>query len=142
MLGNWNRTTNLGRVVAAPGLIFAEDNDVVPDLIWISRERLVEALESDGHLHSAPELGIEVLSPGRANERRDREAKLKLYSLRDVSEYWIADWQTRSIDVYRRKDAQLKLLKALKETDTLESRLLPGFSAPVSTVFSGVPDTK
>ena len=141
VLGNWNRTTNLGRVVAAPGLIFAEDNDVVPDLIWISHERLLESLESDGHLHSAPELVIEVLSPGRANERRDREAKLKLYNRRDVGEYWIADWQTRSIDVYRRKDAQLKLLKTLEETDTLESPLLPGFSVAVSAVFSGVPNT-
>jgi len=114
----------------------------VPDLIWISHERLVESLESDGRLHSAPELVIEVLSPGRANERLDREAKLKLYNRRDVSEYWTADWQTRSIDVYRRKDAQLKLLKTLKETDTLESPLLPGFSAPLSAVFSGVPNTK
>ena len=139
VLGNWNRTTKLGRVVATPGLIFAEDNDVVPDLVWISNGQLTQSLESDGHLHSAPELVIEVLSPGRANERRDREAKLQLYSRRGVSEYWIADWQTRSIDLYRRKDRELELDKTLNETDMLSSPLLPGFSCPVSDVFSGVP---
>jgi Uma2 family endonuclease len=139
VLRNWSSSAKLGSVVAGPGLIFAEDNDVVPDLVWISTARLAESLESDGHLHSAPELVIEVLSPGRANERRDREAKLKLYSRRGVGEYWIADWKTRSIDVYRRNDTGLELEQTLAETDTLESPILPGFSCPVSAVFTGIP---
>lgn len=142
LLGNWNRTSNLGRVVVAPGLIFAEDNDVVPDLIWISRERLIESLESDGHLHRAPELVIEVLSSGRANERRDREAKLNLYSRHGVGEYWIVSWQTKTFDVYRRKEARLQLEKTLSESDTLESPMLPGFAFQVSDVFAGIPNAK
>ena len=139
VLGNWSSSARHGSVVASPGLIFAEDDDVVPDLVSISTARLSESLESDGHLHSAPELVIEVLSPGRANERRDREAKLNLYSRRGVVEYWIADLKTRSIDLYRRKDRELELDMTLNETDMLSSPLLPGFSCPVSDVFSGVP---
>ena len=55
-------------------------------MVWISRERFAAALEPDGKLHAAPDLVVEVLSPGSTNERRDRQAKLKLYSRRGVRE--------------------------------------------------------
>jgi len=139
VISNWNRVANPGRVVMAPGLIFAEDDDVAPDLVWISNERLVSCLEPDGKLHDAPELVIEVLSPGGANERRDRVAKLGLYSRRGVNEYWIVSWQTRTVDVYRTDEGALKLAGNLAETDTLESPLLPGFSCRVAALFERIP---
>ena len=141
-LRDWNKKKGLGRAYFAPGLIFAEDDDVAPDVIWISRERLETALWADGKFHEAPELVIEVLSPGSVNERRDREAKLQLYSRRGVSEYWIVDWRLRSIDVYRRDEAQLHYVGTLLETDTLESPLLPGFSCAVGVLFEQIADTE
>lgn len=138
-LETWNEEAGLGEVAIAPGLIFAEDDDVAPDIVWISNSRLAVALQSDGKLHDAPDLVIEVLSPGSVNERRDRDAKLKLYSRRGVSEYWIASWQTRTVDVYRRDGAELKLVGTLGETDTLQSPVLPGFSCPVSVLFARIP---
>lgn len=134
-LENWNRKTQTGQVNFAPGLIFAEDDDVAPDLIWISNERLAVALCEDGKLHHAPELVIEVLSPGLTNEKRDRDAKLKLYSRRGVDEYWIVDWLMRSIEVYRRENAALHLIDTLRGGDTLDSPLLPGFSCVVESLF-------
>ena len=77
-LDRWNEKAGLGEVAIAPGLIFAEDDDVAPDVVWISNSRLAVALRPDGKLHDAPELVIEVLSPGSVNERRDREAKRSL----------------------------------------------------------------
>lgn len=138
-LWNWNSTSRPGRVVIAPGLIFAEDDDVVPDVVWISNERLSVALEADGKFHEAPELVIEVLSPEKVNERRDREAKLQLYSRRGVSEYWIVDWMLRQIDVYRRDQAQLHHVATLEESDTLEPPLLPGFACSVASLFERIP---
>jgi Uma2 family endonuclease len=134
-LENWNRQTGIGQVNQAPGLIFAEDDDVAPDLVWISKARRDIALADDGKLHAAPELVVEVLSPGRANERRDREAKLGLYSRRGVEEYWIVDWRRRQIDVYRRSELALNLVVTLQESDNLETPLLPGFSLPLATLF-------
>ena len=139
VLDAWNRQTSRGVANLAPGLIFADDDDVAPDVIWISNERLAAALGPDGKLHSAPELVVEVLSPGSANQHRDREAKLKLYSRRGVSEYWIADWRSRSIAVYRREDLQLALAATLFDTDTLSSPLLPGFSCTLADIFRGIP---
>jgi Uma2 family endonuclease len=116
-------------------VIFADDDDVAPDVVWISHTRRAAALGSDGHLHAAPELVVEVLSPGSTNERRDREAKLKLYSRRGVLEYWIVDWRTQQVEVYQREDLALHLVATLHPTDRLTSLLLPGFSCEVATLF-------
>lgn len=131
----WNRKVQSGQANLAPGIIFAEDDDVAPDLVWISNGRRAVALEDDGKLHSAPELVVEVLSPDPANERRDREAKLNLYSRRGVEEYWIVDWRRKQVDLYHRSENALHLLRTLHETDDLESALLPGFSLSLKTLF-------
>ena len=134
-LGQWNDESNLGAVVQAPGLIFGRHDDVAPDIVRISRERLSNALDEARHLTIAPELVIEVLSPGKANQERDREVKLNLYSRRGVGEYWIVSWMQRFVEVYRREDAALKLVATLRDTDTLTSPLLPGSSCLVSKLF-------
>ena len=135
------RPERTGRGLIAPGLIFGEHDDVAPDVVWVSRERLAEALDQAGHLTKAPELVVEVLSPGKANERRDREAKLGLYSRRGVSEYWIVDWMQRLVEVYRRERGALKRAATLYADDALESPNLPGFTCQVSKLFFSQPST-
>jgi Uma2 family endonuclease len=138
LLQVWSEQSQAGIVNLAPGIIFTDETNVVPDVIWISRERLQVALQKDGKLHSAPELVIEVLSPGAENERRDREVKLKLYSRRNAKEYWVVNWQQRSLEVYRRENAVLTLDKTLDETDILETPLLPGFHCQVAQLFKNL----
>jgi len=74
----WSEKTEQGLVFGAPGVIFAEDDQVAPDVVWISRQRLRDTVGRDGKLHGPPELVVEVLSPGVFKERRDRDAKLGL----------------------------------------------------------------
>ncbi|MGH2411351.1 MAG: Uma2 family endonuclease [Chloroflexota bacterium] len=135
VLDAWSVASGLGEVSLAPGVIFADDDDVAPDIVWASTQRLALGLDDSGKLRTAPELAVEVLSPGLLNERRDREAKLKLYARRGVDEYWIVDWRLRALDVYRRNGATLDLFARLTDEDVLESPLLPGFSSPLSRVF-------
>ena len=131
-LDEWNDRT-------APGVIFADDDDVAPDVVWISIERLASALAPDGKLYAAPELVVEVLSPGTTNVRRDRQTKLKLYARRGVQEYWIVDWRQRQVEVYRREQATLKQVATLFSQDNLETPLLPGFTCPVVRLFIDIP---
>src|SRR6266568_511305 len=138
LLQNWSRQTKAGMANSAPGVIFAADDDVAPDVVWISMARLATALQADGKLHAAPELAVEVLSPGTTNVSRDREAKLKLYSRRGVLEYWIVNWQERYLEVYRREEAILKLHSTLYQADVLQSPYLPGFRCQVSQIFADV----
>lgn len=134
-LDTWSEQSGIGEVNFAPGVIFADDDDVAPDVVWISHTRREAGLGPDGHLHTAPELVVEVLSPGGTNTHRDRDVKLKLYSRRGVLEYWIVDWCTQQVEIYRREHLALHLVATLHATDTLTSLLLPGFACQVATLL-------
>ena len=141
-LNIWHARTGFGLVVSGAGVIFSRHDGVIPDLMWFGEERLAGALinpetgEWDGHFYAAPDLAIEVLSPGHANETRDREVKLTLYSRRGVREYWIIDRFTKTIAVFRRTEwAALALVATLTDRDTLTSPLLPDFAVPVAQLF-------
>lgn len=138
-LYGWNLEHGLGKVLGAPGVIFAEDDDVAPDLIWISNDALAKSLDKAGHIHTAPELVIEVISPGKTNADRDRQAKLRLYSRRGVQEYWIVDWLLQKVEIYRRKYGRLKQVETLLPQDEIKSPLLPGFSCQVKLLFFSLP---
>ena len=135
VLDAWSLATALGEIFPEPGLIFADDNDVRPDVVWISHSRLQDAEDPAGHLTRAPELVIEVTSPGPTNTRRDREVKLALYGRQGVDEYWIVDPLARTIDVYRQQAGRLAHVGGLTAADMLTSPLLPDFRCPVSTLF-------
>lgn len=138
-LRTWSIDSGWGVTNLAPGVIFGESDDVAPDVVWVSSRRLAAVLDADGKLHGAPDLVVEVLSPGSTNERRDREAKLKLYALRGVLEYWIVNWQKRQVEVFRRAEITLKLEGTLREEDALTSPYLPGFKCPVGSLFAQIP---
>lgn len=134
LLKQWDEQTKLGTVRSAPDVIFSQFDAVIPDLVWISQARLLSALQGDGKLHAAPELAIEVLSPGSSNERRDRQLKLEVYTRYGVSEYWIVNWQQKQLEVYQ-LDQTPPLLVNLHENDILQAPLLPGFSCTLTKLF-------
>jgi len=101
----------------------------------VSYERLAQIQDEAGHFRGAPELVVEVLSPGKANEDRDRLAQLKLYSVQGVQEYWIVDRIAQRIEVYQRDNAQLKLVTTLLIDDVITSPLLPNFACEVARLF-------
>jgi Uma2 family endonuclease len=126
----------LGTVLETPGMIFPPTDAVIPDLVWISHERLANGLDAAGHLTVPPELVVEVLSPGALNEQRDREVKLKLYSLHGVQEYWILNWQLKTVEIYRRSPIHLHLVSTLLVNDILTSPLFPEFCLPLVAIFT------
>jgi hypothetical protein len=67
-LTQWSLRAGLGVPNGAPGVIFSPEDAVAFDLIWISHARLAQGLAADGKLHAAPELVVEILSPGPADE--------------------------------------------------------------------------
>src|SRR5215470_5416008 len=54
-LQQWSEESGQGEAVIAPGLIFAEDDDVAPDVVWVSSGRMAAILGADGKFHAAPE---------------------------------------------------------------------------------------
>lgn len=122
----------IGRVWSGPGVILSDFSGVIPDLVFISNERLTEIASGD-RVAGAPDLIIEVLSPGAENAHRDRQAKRQLYRKYGVKEYWLVDAQKRAIEVYRSQ--RFRLAATLGMKDQLTSPILPGFECPVREIF-------
>jgi Uma2 family endonuclease len=134
-LDGWSQTTRLGEAAINPGIIFTDEDNVIPDVVWASNERLDALMDEAEHLTGAPELVVEVLSLGKKDEQRDRQLKLKLYSQQGVQEYWIVDNTLQQVQVYRRDQAVLTLAMTLQASDSLTSPLLPDFSCPLIRIF-------
>lgn len=138
-LAEWSERTRLGRPSITPGVIYPDGDNVAPDLVWVSHQRLVRGLDAAGHLiGDGPELVVEILSPGLSNEERDRQRKLALYSRHAVVEYWIVDPLARAVEVYQRSaaGAPLRLTHTLVGGGTPYSTpLLPGFGLRAEQLF-------
>src|SRR5437870_1781044 len=98
----------IGRIWTTPGVIFSEYSGVIPDLVYVSHERRAEIASGD-RVMGSPDLVIEIVSPGAENERLDRLVKRQLYGKHGVKEYWIVDFQKRTIDVYVLQGQMLQL---------------------------------
>lgn len=123
----------IGEVIFGPGIVFDDYNGVIPDMVFVSAER--EDIITERGLIDAPDLIIEVVSPGEKNSERDRQLKRQLYSRRGVLEYWVVDPQLRTIEIYRLKENVLVLIATLRGSAVLTSALLPRFSCAVSEIF-------
>lgn len=82
----------------APADVYLDELNVVqPDIFWISPENSDTRL-IDRYWHGAPDLIIEILSPGTT--RHDRDVKYSLYEKSGVREYWIVEAEELYIEVY------------------------------------------
>jgi Uma2 family endonuclease len=122
----------VGSVFPGPGIIFSDFSGVIPDLAYLSHERRKQ-LAAEDKITGAPELVIEVLSPGAENERRDRQAKRQLYKKYGVSEYWIVGPARQVIEVYR--TSRLRRTATLRSRDEATTPLLPAFRCSVRSIF-------
>jgi Uma2 family endonuclease len=125
----------IGQVLSAPFDVLFSDLDVVePDLLYISRERV--GILTDKHVRGAPDLVVEILSPG--TRKTDEITKRKLYERFDVREYWVVDPELYAIKVYRRVEGAFTRAVEIsaERGDVLTTPLLPGFSVSLVDVFS------
>ncbi len=84
--------------------VYLTENDrVIPDAMIVCNKNIIRL---DG-IHGAPDLIVEVLSPGTA--KNDRGYKKNLYETAGVKEYWIVDPISHSIEVYILADGKFVL---------------------------------
>jgi Uma2 family endonuclease len=123
-----------GFVVPGPGVIFSDFSGVIPDIVFITNERRGEIATGE-RITGAPDLVIEIVSPGPENEKRDRIAKRQLYGKYGVKEYWVVDPYKRIIEVYYLEGRTLKLHATHAEQDEIVSCVLPRFTCIVESIF-------
>jgi len=129
------KDTRAGEVFVAPFDVVFSDWDIVePDLLYISRERA--GVLTEQHVRGAPDLVVEILSPG--TRKTDELTKHKLYERFDVQEYWIVDPELDAIDIHRRVEGVFARVSELsaEHGDRLTTPLLPGFAVSLAELFA------
>ncbi len=121
-----------GELFIAPCDVVLSRFDVLqPDIFFIVEQR--RAIIGEKYISEAPDLVVEVLSPG--TRTRDRVAKAKQYAKFGVREMWIADPDGKTIEVLVHSESGFRREALYSGQDVLRSPLLPGLEVPLASVF-------
>ncbi len=132
-LYQYAKLNNLGRDYAAEtGFKLESDPDTVraPDIAFVSIERIQAAGSIQGYRSGAPDLAVEVISPG--NTKREMAEKVKEYFESGARMVWVISPKLKTVTVYR----SLTDITTLTEKDTLDGgEVVPGFQISVAEIF-------
>ncbi len=124
----------IGRVWITPGVIFDEYNSAIPDLVFVAKDR-IDQIAAGIHIVGAPDLAIEIMSPGSENVRRDQVVKRQTYARFGIKEYWIVEPIVEVIEICRLQENVLASVGVFRNDDEINSPLLPDLSFTVKDVF-------
>lgn len=131
-LGQYAEANDLGEVIFEVGFKLATDPDTVraPDVAFIARDRTEMFPSLEGYWPGAPDLVVEVVSPGdSAAELREKVAEYLEAGSRLV---WVLYPKTKTIAVYRANGTVEERMVG----QTLDGEdVVPGFSLPVERIF-------
>jgi Uma2 family endonuclease len=134
LLGAYVMEHRLGETFAAEtGFILRRNPDTVraPDAAFVAAHRLPAGELPVGFLELAPDLAVEVVSPG--DTPREVEEKVADWLRAGTRLVWVIDPATRSATVYRSLDDVQELL----EEDRLDGeQVVPGFSCALRELFA------
>ena len=125
----------IGILVPGAGAVLSDHDAVIPDLVFVRNERWNLVVAEDRFV-AAPDLVIEIVSPGKASRERDLTVKRQLYGKYGVKEYWVVDNENLCILIFRLDGKNLEEIGRLKGDAEITSLILPGFQLKVSTIFN------
>jgi Uma2 family endonuclease len=117
---------------AETGFKIASDPDTVraADIAFVRRERIPETGIPKNFWELAPDLVVEVLSPG--DTYSEVEEKVEDWLKAGVRAVWLVDSKRRGVTVYR----SMTDVTRLSEADELDGGdVVPGFRCKVSEIF-------
>jgi Uma2 family endonuclease len=120
---------NNGRVGVDWAFDLTEDSTPVPDLIYVDFDRLPREWNENLACPVAPNLAVEIISPGQLFGQM--AAKAQDYLLAGVQQVWIIDPQSQSLTIIYPHQASQTFFGA----DLLPTDFLPGMKATVEHLF-------
>lgn len=134
-LGHYVEANDLGEVFGAEtGFKLASNPDTVlgPDLSFVSKARIPSEGIPVAFWPGAPDLAVEVISPG--NTQREIEEKTSEYLRAGARVVWVINPKRRTVTVHRADRAP----ETLTEANMLEGAdVVPGFQYDIARLFAG-----
>lgn len=122
----------LGQIWFAPLDVVLSEYDVAqPGLLFVSNAR--SDIVTDANIQGAPDLVVEIISPGTA--QYDRGYKQLLYGRYGILEYWLVDPDVETVEVLVPGGEGLSPAAVYRRGDTLESSLLQGLTIVIEDIF-------
>jgi len=107
------------------------------DVSFVRKDRLPDGRVPKGQFRIAPDLAVEVISPGDKSEEVD--AKTLEWLGAGVSLLWVVSPATRTVRIHRPRASAAEPISFLTVEDTLVGEeVLPGFSCSVAEIFQGI----
>jgi Uma2 family endonuclease len=133
LLGGYIRIQNLGAMLdSSTAFKMKNGNKRSPDISFFAKERLQGMTElPSGFLEGAPDLAVEVLSPGNTVEEIDE--KITEYFENGTRLVWVISPTQHYILVYCSAQEPDRLLKSADSLDGED--VIPGFTLPVADLF-------
>jgi Uma2 family endonuclease len=133
LLAQYVRSKKLGVCFGAEtGFKIASDPDTVraPDVAFIRRERIPQSGIPKKFWPGAPDLAVEVLSPG--DTRAEVDEKVEDWLRAGAQAVWVINPKQRGVSVYR----PVTDVTRLSEGDELDGgEVVPGFRCEVAEIF-------
>jgi Uma2 family endonuclease len=121
------------RALVSPiDVVLADHSVVQPDVVYV---RAAGSSIIRDRVEGAPDLVVEVLSPGTA--RRDLGEKLRLYAEAGVAEYWIVDPGLQTFEFLVRSDDGFRL--RLPDGPAYRSAAIPGLELDLEAFWRSIP---
>jgi len=134
LLGNHVEDNKLGRVYAAKtGFKIASDPDTVraPDAAFVSRERVEKVGRVAGFWPGAPDLAVEVVSPGDTHAEVVEKALSWLEA--GCRMVLVAEPERKAVTVYRSRE-DIRILTGDEAVDGAD--VVPGWRLTVAEIFA------
>lgn len=118
------------RPFTAPLDVKLSEYDVVqPDLMVVCEPKQFQGT----HIEGAPRLVVEIASPSSVSH--DRLAKMRLYQLAGVEEYWIVTPYPPMVEIFRLESGHYHLHAGGTQKDSIASAVFPDLKLNLAEVF-------
>jgi Uma2 family endonuclease len=126
------KENKLGELFRPVDVVLSMTNIVLPDLMFISKER--SHIITERNIVEAPDLVVEIISEG--TKIIDQTHKKTLYEEYGVKEYWLVYPNEKEVEQFILQDEKLELRETFEQSDTLSCEIIEGFTLPLNKIFA------